>query len=128
MVGIETAAPIALEPTQSTARIERYHALLNSHDFHSFTLPLSQTQVATALAYLDQHYGRWDEDEPLAPWEYALPAIHHLYPEKRRFGFQAQFGPVKTTSRRLRAAMWIYFSLVAALVGLGVIFCLLDMR
>ena len=108
--------------------MERYHALLNSHDFHSFTLPLTQTQVATALAYLDQHFGPWDEDESLAPWEYALPAIHHLYPEKRRFGFQAAFGPVKTASRRLRMAMWIGFSLVAALVAFGVILCLMDMR
>jgi hypothetical protein len=100
-----------------SARVECYCSVLNNADFPKFTQPVKHYQVAAALEYLDQNYGAWEEDE-FSAWEYVLPALLHLYPESRRFGFWSALGPVRKYT----------LSLIAALLAAGVFLCLIDMR
>jgi len=74
-------------------RVRRFHALLNEQTFVDFVRPVTLGQVERAIEFLDQNFGRWEKHTLTAAADYVLPAIHKLFPEQRRFGFSAPFGP-----------------------------------
>ena len=96
--------PGSAEPVLSRRqqrRVRKFHKMLCSDPFVDFIFPVSHAQIETALMFLDENFGRWDRDESGAAWDYVLPALHKLYPEKKRFGFTSQFGPVRPARRGL---------------------------
>jgi len=107
-------------------RVQKFHDHLHTPKFDKFFRPVSLSQVAVAMEFLDADYGRWDGDEDLAVWEYLLPALHKLFPEHRVYGFRAAFGPPQPASVKWSLPLWLTMSLVAALVSLGVLWCVLD--
>ena len=95
------ASPRLLQPgngKRNLRRARRYHAILNGEMFADFIPPVTPAQIEKALAYLDQNFGRWEANRALAAWDYVLPALHKLFPQQKRFGFTAPFGPVKPPS------------------------------
>jgi len=101
-------------------RVEALHRRLNSHEFElAITPQVSARRVNSALRYLDTHFRGWEKEGFMSAWEYVLPALHHLYPETRRRGYQAQFHPNAQPMGRFAFAMWIGLSLVTALIGAG---------
>jgi len=79
-------------------RVVAFFNTLNSEPFKNFTQPVNLEQIETALQFLDQRFGDWDDDDSddsLAAWEYVLPAIHELYPDRKAFGYTAKFGPAR---------------------------------
>ena len=89
----EEALPVL--SMRQARRMRRYHRILSGDLFADFILPVSRAQVAVALKFLDEKYGRWDRDQWVAAWDYVLPALQKLYPNHTHFGFIAPFGPVR---------------------------------
>jgi len=86
-------------------RVRRYHKILSGELFTDFILPVSREQVAAALQFLDENYGRWDRDQWVAAWNYVLPALQKIFPRHARFGFMAPFGPVRPA--RTNLVQWL---------------------
>jgi len=82
-------------PQRSQRRARKFQAMLNDEMFEDFLRPVTLEQVDQAIEFLDQNFGRWERDKLTAAADYVLPAIHRLFPEQKRFGFTAPFGPVQ---------------------------------
>jgi len=75
-------------------RVVAFFNLLNSEPFKKFVLPVSLEQIEAALEFLDRHFDQWEDDDySLAAWEYVLPAIHKLYPDRKCSGYTVTFSP-----------------------------------
>jgi hypothetical protein len=77
-------------------RVRKFHAVLSEETFVDFVQPVTLEQVEQAIEFLDQNFGPWEKQSLSAAADYVLPAIHKLFPERRRFGFVAPFGPKQT--------------------------------
>lgn len=85
--------------------------------------------MSAAVEFLDAHYGAWDEDS-LALWEYILPAIHKLYPDRRGGGYAALFGPVRPQLPAWMAwTFWLVPSVLFFLIcGIGLLYVIKYIR
>jgi hypothetical protein len=96
-------------------RVVAFFNTLNSEPFKNFTRPVNLEQIETALQFLDRHFGDWegdDSDDSLAAWDYVLPAVHELYPDRKPFGYTAKFGPGRTA----QSSFFFWFCLVSSVL------------
>ncbi len=74
-------------------RVGFLHERLNDEEHGQYTKRVTKAQVEDVVIFLDQRYPNWDgEDHAAQVWEYALPAVHHLFPDRVRDGFVFRFG------------------------------------
>jgi hypothetical protein len=85
--------PQSFPSRRNQRRARKFHASLSDEMFEDFIQPVTLGQVEQAIEFLDQNFGRWQKNTLRATADYVLPAIHKLFPEQRRFGFVAPFGP-----------------------------------